>query len=87
MDTVAEKEFIRKVPVVSPKKAFEKVLLGDFEMYTPFKAGDQLFVTGYEISYTYDTKGYYQPIYYFEGYINGTDYPWSCAIPAMSKAR
>lgn len=87
MDTVAEKEFIRKVPVVSPKKAFEKVLLGDFEMYTPFKAGDQLFVTGYEISYTYDTKGYYQPVYYFEGYINGTDYPWSCAIPAMSKAR
>jgi glycopeptide antibiotics resistance protein len=87
MDTVVEKEFIRKVSIISPKKAFEKVLLGDFEMYTPFKAGDQLFVTGYEISYTYDTKGYYQPIYYFEGYINGTDYPWRCAIPAMSKAR
>lgn len=86
MSTVSEKKYLREVEIISPKQAFQRVQGGEFEIYNPLQKGDRLFVSGYEISYLYDTKGYYQPVYQFSGYINDQDYPWSCFIPAVSGA-
>jgi len=86
MNTIVEKEYLRKVKIISPTQAFERVLEGEFEIYSPLNKGDKLFISSCEISYIYDTKGYYQPAYRFSGYINDRDHPWSCFIPAISGA-
>lgn len=86
MNTIVEKEYIRDVKIISSRQAFGRVLEGEFEMYSPLKKGDELVISSYEISYIYDTKGYYQPAYRFSGYINDWDHPWSCSIPAIAGA-
>ncbi|NUU79065.1 VanZ family protein [Paenibacillus xylanilyticus] len=73
--------YIRTVDVESPAKAYEEILKGNFSIYNDLKAGDELIVKGYELTYTYDSKGYYQPVYQFEGTVNGAE--WSTLIPAM----
>jgi hypothetical protein len=78
---IARNDFVRMVSVMSPTQAYEKVLAGQFEMYNDLEPGDRIKITAYELRYVYDTKGYYRPVYYFEGTVN--DDPWSCDISAM----
>ena len=78
-------EYITTEDIISPEQAYQEVLKGNFEQYIPFQSGDQLFITDFKISYTYDTKGYYQPVYQFSGYINTTENTWVCRIPALEK--
>lgn len=85
MNSIVKNEYIRNVSIISPKQAFQHVLDGDFEMYSSFKSGDRLMVTGCEIYYIYDTKGYFQPVYKFSGYVNQAEFTWSCVIPALSR--
>jgi glycopeptide antibiotics resistance protein len=87
MDTMRENRYIRQVPIISPAEAYKRVLGGGFEMYSSFEDGSKLFITDCKIAYEYDTKGFYQPVYRFEGYLNDTDSPWSCEIPAISKSK
>ncbi|MEO2202873.1 VanZ family protein [Paenibacillus pabuli] len=74
-------KYIRTVDVSSPAQAYEEVLRGNFYMYNDLQKGENLIVKSYELTYTYDSKGYYQPVYLFEGTVNGEE--WSTLIPAL----
>jgi len=78
-------EYVAKEEIISPKAAFKQVEDGNFEQYVPFQHGDTLWVKECELAYVYDTKGIYQPVYRFTGYINNEDNSWDCQIPALEK--
>ncbi|WP_394964471.1 hypothetical protein [Candidatus Allofournierella excrementigallinarum] len=70
-------------PILSPEEAWAQVQAGNFEQYVPFVPGDVVHVTGCELRYLYDTKGFYQPVYAFSGYLNDPENLWTCSIPAL----
>lgn len=76
-------EYVATENIISPKEAFSEVEAGKFEQYVPFQTNDKLYVENYELDYTYDTKGFYQPTYRFSGYINERENTWECEIPAL----
>ena len=78
---ISENDFVGTEAIVSPAQAYEMVLAGQFQLYNDLLSGDQITVTSCELEYIYDTKGYYRPIYRFEGTVNNE--PWGCSIPAM----
>lgn len=78
-------EYVATEDVISPKEAYAQVENGNFEQYVPFQQGDVLHIEECELTYIYDTKGFYQPVYQFRGYINNTGSPWVCQIPALKK--
>ena len=63
-------EYAATEEIISPKAAFKQVEDGNFEQYVPFQQGDTLWVKECKLAYVYDTKGFYQPVYRFTGYIN-----------------
>ena len=69
--------------IVSESQAFEQVKDGNFEQYIPFQPGDTLYIDKCELTYIYDTKGFYQPVYEFSGYINNRENLWVARIPAL----
>lgn len=75
-------DYITSEDIISANEAYSQVESGNFEQYVPFQKGDMLCIEEYELTYTYDTKGFYQPVYQFSGYINNTKNPWVCQIPA-----
>lgn len=78
-------DYVTTEKILSESQAYAQVLDGNFEQYLPFQPGDILHVTGCELTYLYDTKGFYQPVYQFSGYINDPENVWLCQIPALSK--
>ena len=78
-------EYVTIEEIISPKEAYAQVEGGNFDQYVPFRSGDVLHIEECELAYTYDTKGFYQPVYQFRGYINSTENPWVCQIPALGK--
>lgn len=78
-------EYVATEEIISPKAAFKQVEDGNFEQYVPFQQGDTLWVKECKLAYVYDTKGFYQPVYQFTGYINNEDHSWDCQIPALAK--
>lgn len=78
-------EYVTTEEIISPKTAFEQVEDGNFEQYVPFRQGDILWVKECKLTYVYDTKGFYQPVYRFTGYINNKDNSWDCQIPALAR--
>ncbi|WP_341348358.1 VanZ family protein [Paenibacillus sp. FSL H3-0469] len=78
---VNENKYVRKVELISPAQAYEEVLQGNFNMYMDLKKGDVLRIEQVDLAYTYDSKGYYQPVYNFTGTVNGEQ--WGTQIPAM----
>lgn len=76
-----ENKFVREVDIISPAQAFEDILKGNFTMYHDLRNGDRLNIDEYELAYSYDSKGYYQPVYRFVGSLNGQ--PWETLIPAV----
>lgn len=78
-------EYVTTEDIISPKEACAQVEDGNFEQYVPFQQGDVLHIEECELTYIYDTKGFYQPVYQFKGYINNTESPWVCQIPALKK--
>ena len=79
--TMAENYYVRNMDILSPAKAFEEVKKGIFQIYNDLKENYVLLVDGYDLTYVYDTKGYYRPAYQFTGTLDGEQ--WSCLIPAM----
>ncbi|KGR75148.1 VanZ family protein [Ureibacillus sinduriensis] len=75
-----EMEYVRDIKISSPSQAYKEILNGNFTIYNDLKDGDKLFVNGYELDYTFDSKGYYQPVYKFTGLVNGQH--WEALIPA-----
>jgi hypothetical protein len=80
---VSWNEYVTTEEIISPKAAFKQVEAGNFEQYVPFQRGDTLWVKECKPAYVYDTKGFYQPVYRFTGYINNEDNSWDCQIPAL----
>lgn len=76
-------EYVTDETIFSESQAFEQVKAGNFEQYVPFQSGDTLYIDQCKLTYVYDTKGFYQPVYEFNGYINQSDNLWSCRIPAL----
>lgn len=78
-------EYVATEDILSPREAYAQVENGDFEQYVPFRPGDVLHIEECELVYRYDTKGFNQPVYEFRGYVNNTEDPWACQIPALKK--
>lgn len=78
-------EYVATEDIISANESFAQVKDGNFKQYVPFESNDNLYIEECELSYIYDTKGFYQPIYQFKGYVNNTENPWSCQIPAVEK--
>ena len=76
-------EYVITEDIISAQEAYSQIEDGNFEQYVPFQQGDVLHIEECELTYTYDTKGFYQPVYQFRGYINSTENPWTCQIPAL----
>lgn len=79
---LTDNKYICDIEIISPKDAFEKVKKGNFYSYNPYNSGDEIQITNCEISYMYDSKGYYQPVYKFTGSVNGEKDIFSAIIPA-----
>lgn len=77
-------EYAATEKVLSEREAYAQVQAGNFEQYVPFQPEDVLHVTGCSREYVYDTKGFYQPVYAFTGYINEKENLWVCRIPALA---
>lgn len=85
-----ENQFIREVNILSPAEIYERIKDGDFpqikynalvqEEDLIIKKGDQIEIESIELSYMYDTKGFYQPIYNVSGKFNDND--WFTLIQA-----
>lgn len=70
--------------MISEREAYAQVQAGNFKQYVPFQSEDTLYVIGCSLEYVYDTKGFYQPVYEFTGYVNDMENPWVCQIPALA---
>ncbi|WP_395150430.1 VanZ family protein [uncultured Allofournierella sp.] len=77
-------EYVATEEIISERQAYEQVQAGDFEQYIPFQPGDTLYIKQCQLAYLYDTKGFYQPVYEFNGYINSSENSWVAQIPALS---
>lgn len=80
---LTDNKYIRDIEIISTKDAFEKVKKGKFYSYNPYNPGDKIQITNCEISYMYDSKGYYQPVYRFTGSVNGEEDIFSAIISAL----
>ncbi|MET4559650.1 glycopeptide antibiotics resistance protein [Lysinibacillus parviboronicapiens] len=86
-----EHHFIREVDILTPKDVYERIKKGEFPLIkrnailTPdmmvIKKGDKLEITGMELTFMYDTKEFYQPVYRVSGIFNG-DSDWFTLIQA-----
>jgi len=77
---IYENNFVRNVDIISPKSAYNKILKGNFHDW-PDMPGGKIEIKDIKISYQYDTKGFYQPVYEFIGELNGEK--WNAYIAAM----
>ncbi len=78
-------EYAATENIISESQAYAQVKSGNFKQYIPFQPEDTLYIDKCEITYLYDTKGFYQPVYEFDGYINNRQNLWVCQIPAIAK--
>lgn len=86
-----ENRFIKEVDILSPAEVYERIQNGEFPQIKRnailtqdqlvIKKGDQLDITGIELSFIYDTKNFYQPVYRVDGVFNG-DSNWFTLIQA-----
>lgn len=76
-----ENKYIRNIDIISPAAAMDEIHKGNFSIYNDLQKGDRLQIEGYALTYVYDSKGYYQPVYKFEGTVNGES--WETLIPAV----
>lgn len=67
---IDDNEMVAKKPIISQQDAYEALVNGEFSLFTPLQKGDTLTVTDVRLTYEYDTKGYYQPVYKFTGFVN-----------------
>lgn len=88
--SLKKNQFIREVNILSPAEVYERIKNGEFpqikynalvkEEELIIKKDDQLNIELIELSYMYDTKGFYQPIYRVSGKLNGNN--WFTLIQA-----
>lgn len=86
-----ENQFMKEVDILSPAEVYDRIKNGEFPQIKRnailtddqlvIKKGDQLDITGIELSFIYDTKNFYQPVYTVYGVFNG-DSNWFTLIQA-----
>ncbi|MFG1731564.1 VanZ family protein [Paenibacillus sp. 843] len=86
-----ENQFMKEVDIRSPAEVYERIKNGEFPQIKRnailkpdqlvIKKGDRLDITGIELSFIYDTKNFYQPVYRVNGVFNG-DTNWFTLIQA-----
>lgn len=81
--TINDHEMMAKKQLISEEQAYEILANGEFSTYQSLQKGDTLTITDVRLSYTYDTKGYNQPVYVFTCIVNDADYPIEVLIPAI----
>ncbi|WP_426952725.1 VanZ family protein [Bacillus mycoides] len=62
---------IKDIEIISSKEAFQKLKRGEFLPLESLKKGDIITITKCTLSSYSDTKDFQQPVYQFEGIING----------------
>lgn len=74
-----------KVSVITPEEAYERLCNGEFNDGGFFenKAPAEVTVLSSSLEYEIDTKGFYQPVYYFEVASTDGTYAYNIMIPAM----
>ncbi len=90
-NSLQENQFLKEVDILSPAEVYERIKNGEFPQIKRnailtydqlvIKKGDQLDITGIELSFMYDTKNFYQPVYIVNGVFNG-DSNWFTLIQA-----
>lgn len=84
-------QFVRKVDLISPAEVYKRIEDGKFQQIQrnalltkdqlKIKKGDYLEIKGIELTFMYDTKDFYQPVYQVVGTFNG-DPNWFTLIDA-----
>ena len=67
--------------VISEAQAYEQIQKGYFSYFRPNDDILKVDITGIEVGYEIDTKGYYQPVYLFDGTVNGNE--TKLVVPAI----
>lgn len=80
---ISDNEMVVKKQLISQQQAYEVLVNGEFSTYERLQKGDTLLITDVRLTYTYDTKGYYQPVYVFTSSVNDSDFPIEVLIPAI----
>ncbi len=75
--------YCREEAIISPEEAYSQLIGGRFldDMGFLYSVGDTVSVTGCALGYAIDTKGFYQPVYYFT--VSSGGYQAQVMIPAM----
>lgn len=73
-------EPLRQVELISEQDAYERILDGKFMYYYMLDPIESLVIEKVSLTYSRDTKGYFQPVYYFDAKLNGEE--WGIMIPA-----
>lgn len=79
---ISQYQYAGTLECIAASQAYARILEGNFEKYEPFTDGDILVVTGCVPDYVPDTKGFFRPVYCFEGYINDRDNGWTGVVSA-----
>src|SRR5690606_10077374 len=80
---VSDNKMVKEKLIISTREAYEALVNGEFSLYNPLQKGDTLTITDVHLSYTYDTKGYYQPVYIFTSIVNDSEFTVEISIPAI----
>lgn len=74
-----------EVEILSPEQAYAQVRKGKFAGADVLKkaASDDISVISCTLEYEIDTKGFYQPVYWFTAVISENEHPYRIMIPAM----
>lgn len=83
MYVISDNEMVEKKQIISQQQAYEELVNGEFSLYEPLQKADTLTIKDVRLTYTYDTKGYYQPVYEFSSIVNDSDSEIKVLIPAI----
>lgn len=84
-NTLLQYNYHSKVEIISAQEAFDWLCEGHFYDggYFENEAPSNVSVINCSLEYTIDTKGFYQPVYYFDVTSNNSSYKDRIMIPAM----
>ncbi|MCD7757246.1 MAG: VanZ family protein [Clostridiales bacterium] len=80
--TMATYQYVQEAETLSPAEACQLIKQGRFSWGQALQRGDQLTVTGCQLTYATDSKGYYQPVYTFSCTVNGEETE-AISVPAL----
>jgi len=80
---ISDNVMVAKKQLISQQQAYNVLVNGEFSTYKLLQKGDTLTITNIRLTYTYDTKGYYQPVYVFTCIVNDPDYSIEVLISAI----